>query len=227
MVGTVIVGGGKSRRFNDDKIFYNINDFPLIYYTLIPFLKCEKIDKIVLVLSKEKLSEGLKFFKNFKKIVGIVEGGEERKNSVLNGLKFFYENEKIDYVLIHDGARSNIKIELIEKVIENLDKDLCVIPVIPVVETLKYIENDKVIKTLDRDKIYITQTPQGFPFIKLYELLNKHIDKNLYDDSLVFEIEGLKIKVIEGDIENIKVTYKSDILKVIDFIKRNESWYRI
>ncbi|MCX8095253.1 MAG: 2-C-methyl-D-erythritol 4-phosphate cytidylyltransferase [Caldisericia bacterium] len=227
MIGTVIVGGGKSKRFNDDKIFYKINDLPLIYYTLIPFIKCDKIDKIVVVLSKDRVDEGINFLKSFTKIIGIVEGGEERKNSVFNGLKFFYNNEKIDYVLIHDGARSNIKIEIIEKVIENLDMNSCVIPVVPVIETLKYIENGNIIKTLDRDKIFIAQTPQGFPFLKIFELLNKYINEKLFDDSLVFEMEGLKVKAIEGDIENIKVTYKSDILKVIDFIKRNENRYRI
>ena len=227
MVGTVIVGGGKSKRFNDDKIFYKLNDYPLIYYTLFPFIKCDKIDKIILVLSKENLDNGIRLFKNFKKVVAIIEGGIERKDSVLNGLKYFYENEKIDYVLIHDGARPNIKIELIEKIIKNLDENSCVIPVIPVTETIKYIENKRVIKTLDRDKIFITQTPQGFPFLKIYNLLNKYFDYKFFDESTIFEKEGLPIKVIEGDVENIKVTYKCDILQVLDFIKRNESWYRI
>ncbi|MDI6861547.1 MAG: IspD/TarI family cytidylyltransferase [Caldisericia bacterium] len=226
MVGTVIVGGGKSERFNDDKIFYNINSYPLIFYTLIPFIKCNKVEKIVLVLSKEKSHEGVELFKNFNKIVAIVEGGKERKESVLNGLKYFYENEKIDYVLIHDGARPNIKIELIEKVIQNLDENSCVIPVISVTETIKYIENKNTIKTLDRDKLFITQTPQGFPFLKLYNLLNRYLYEKFFDESTLFEKEGLPIKIIDGDIENIKVTYKSDILKVLDFIKKNESRYR-
>ncbi len=227
MVATVIVGGGKSKRFNEDKIFYKIFDFPLIYYTVIPFIKCDLIDKIVIVLNREKISYGKKIFKDFNKIFDIVEGGDERKYSVLNGLSSILKIKNVDKVLIHDGARPNINEELIKKVVLEIEDNSCVIPIIPVIESLKFVENKNFIKTLDREKIFVTQTPQGFPFPKIYTILNKHINEKLYDESMVFEIEGLKIKTIEGDVENIKVTYKSDILKVLDFIKRNESWYRI
>ncbi|MBC7195414.1 MAG: 2-C-methyl-D-erythritol 4-phosphate cytidylyltransferase, partial [Caldisericia bacterium] len=117
MVATVIVGGGKSTRFNEDKIFYKIFDFPLIYYTVIPFIKCNLIDKVVIVLNREKISYGKKIFKDFNKIYDIVEGGDERKNSVLNGLSSILKFKNVDKVLIHDGARPNIKEELIKKLV--------------------------------------------------------------------------------------------------------------
>jgi 2-C-methyl-D-erythritol 4-phosphate cytidylyltransferase len=227
MVGTVIVGGGKSSRFNGDKIFYKVFDFPLIYYSVFPFLKCKLVDKIVVVLNREKIHEGKLIFKDFDKVIEIVEGGEERKYSVLNGLLSLKKIGNIDKVLIHDGARPNIKIELIEKIVSEIEEEACVIPVVPVIESLKYIQNKNFIKTLEREKIFITQTPQGFPFNKLLYLLKKHINEKLYDDSMVFEKEGLLIKIVDGDIDNIKVTYKSDILKVADFIERNENWYRL
>lgn len=225
MVGTVIVGGGKSNRFGLDKISYLIDDKPLIFYTLVPFVKSKLVDEIVVVLSKKNYSNLKDYIKNINKVKSVVIGGEERKDSVLKGLECFL-NSNIDRVLIHDGARPNIKVELIDEVINRLEDSDCVIPVIKPIETIKIKKNNKLV-TLDRDSLYITQTPQGFKFPKIYNLLVKYSNYKLFDDSTVFELEKEKIDLIEGYPENIKVTYSFDILFVIDFIKKNEDRYRI
>lgn len=225
MVGAIIVGGGKSNRFGEDKISFLIDNKPLIYYTTIPFVKSDLIDEIVVVLSKENYERIKVYFRDIKKIKEIVIGGNERKHSVINGLKPFL-NSNINKILIHDGARPNVKLELIEKIIRKIEEDKCVIPVIPVKETIKISEGNN-IKTLDRDSLLLTQTPQGFPFPLIYNLLKKYEDKKLFDDSMVFELEGKKIETIQGDPLNIKITYNSDIYQAIDFIKKNEDRYRI
>jgi len=225
MVGTIIVGGGRSNRFGEDKISYIINDKPLIYYTVIPFIKSDLVDEIVIVLSEENYEKNKNFFKNIKKIKDIVIGGNERKHSVINGLERFL-NSEIDKVLIHDGARPIIKTEFINKIINKINNVNCIIPVINASETVKFVK-DKKIKTLNRDFLYITQTPQGFPFPKIYYLYKKYENKKLFDDSMVFEFEGEKIELIEGDPSNIKVTYNNDIIKVINYIKENEDRYRV
>ncbi|MGB9749691.1 MAG: IspD/TarI family cytidylyltransferase [Caldisericia bacterium] len=225
MVGTIIVGGGKSNRFGEDKISYIINDKPLIYYTIIPFIKSNLVDEIVIVLSKENYQKNKIFFENLKKIKDIIIGGDERKNSVINGLERFL-NSEIDKVLIHDGARPIIKTEIINEIINKITDNNCIIPVINVSETIKFIK-DKKIETLNRDLLYITQTPQGFPFPKIYHLYKKYENKKLFDDSMVFEFEGENIELIEGDPSNIKITYNNDMIKVINFIKENEDRYRI
>lgn len=225
MVGTIIVGGGKSSRFGQDKISYLIENKPLIYYTVIPFIKSKLVDEIVVVLSSDNYQKVKKYLKNLKKIKNIVLGGKERKNSVINGLECFL-NSKIDKVLIHDGARPLVKTEFIDNIINNISNDNCIVPVINVNETIKYKRKDK-IKTLNRDLLYIAQTPQGFPFPKIYYLLQKYINRKLFDDSTVFELEGEKINFLYGDPSNIKITYSNDMVDVINYIKRNENRYRI
>lgn len=225
MVGTIIVGGGKSSRFGQDKISYLIENKPLIYYTVIPFLKSKLVDEIVVVLSSDNYQKVKKYLKNLKKIKNIVLGGKERKDSVINGLECFL-NSKIDKVLIHDGARPLVKTEFIDNIINNISNNKCIVPVINVNETIKYKRKDK-IKTLNRDFLYIAQTPQGFPFPKIYYLLKKYINRKLFDDSTVFELEGEKIDFLYGDPSNIKITYSNDMVDVINYIKRNENRYRI
>jgi len=225
MVGAIIVGGGKSSRFGEDKISYLIDDKPLIYYTALPFIKSDFINEIVVVLSKDNYKKIKKYFGNLKKIKNIVVGGEERKDSVINGLECFL-NSNIDKVLIHDGARPIVKSELINKIVYKIDDKKCIVPVIAANETIKFIKNKK-IKTLNRDSLYITQTPQGFPFPKIYYLYKKYENKKLFDDSMVFELENEEIELINGDFSNIKVTYNNDIIEVIDFIQKNENRYRI
>ena len=225
MVGAIIVGGGKSSRFGEDKISYLIDDKPLIYYTALPFIKSDFINEIVVVLSKDNYKKIKKYFGNLKKIKNIVVGGEERKDSVINGLECFL-NSNINKVLIHDGARPIVKSELINKIVYKIDDKKCIVPVITANETIKFIKNKK-IKTLNRDSLYITQTPQGFPFPKIYYLYKKYENKKLFDDSMVFELENEEIELINGDFSNIKVTYNNDIIEVIDFIQKNENRYRI
>jgi len=225
MVGAIIVGGGKSSRFGEDKISYLIDDKPLIYYTALPFIKSDFINEIVVVLSKDNYKKIKKYFENLKKIKNIVVGGEERKDSVINGLECFL-NSNINKVLIHDGARPIVKSELINKIVYKIDDKKCIVPVITANETIKFIKNKK-IKTLNRDSLYITQTPQGFPFPKIYYLYKKYENKKLFDDSMVFELENEEIELINGDFSNIKVTYNNDIIEVIDFIQKNENRYRI
>jgi len=225
MVGTIIVGGGKSKRFKEDKISYLINDKPLIYYTIIPFIKSKLIDEIVIVLSKDNYVKIKKYIENLKKIKDIVIGGKERKNSVINGLECFL-NSNINKVLIHDGARPIVKSEFIDDIVCKISDEKCIVPVINANETIKYKKREK-IKTLNRDFLYIAQTPQGFPFPKIYHLLKKYENKKLYDDSMVFELEGEKVELSEGDPSNIKVTYSNDIVEVINYIKENENRYRI
>ncbi len=225
MVGAIIVGGGKSSRFGEDKISYLIDDKPLIYYTALPFIKSDFINEIVVVLSKDNYKKIKKYFENLKKIKNIVVGGEERKDSVINGLECFL-NSNINKVLIHDGARPIVKSELINKIVYKIDDKKCIVTVIAANETIKFIKNKK-IKTLNRDSLYITQTPQGFPFPKIYYLYKKYENKKLFDDSMVFELENEEIELINGDFSNIKVTYNNDIIEVIDFIQKNENRYRI
>jgi 2-C-methyl-D-erythritol 4-phosphate cytidylyltransferase len=212
-IGAVIVCAGRGKRLGKDKSILNLKGKPLFWYAVNTFQKIKKIKQIILVLKKSHFKLAKKLVKDKK--VFLVEGGKERKDSVYNGL--INLKKDIDYVLIHDGARPFVSKELILRIIRNLKKYPAVICGIKTRDTLKIIKNGFVKKTLKREEVFLIQTPQGFKkdlILSAYKLKKKKI----YDDAQVLEIIGKKIKVIEGDIFNFKITYPQDfhLAKVIN-----------
>jgi 2-C-methyl-D-erythritol 4-phosphate cytidylyltransferase len=143
---------------------------------------------------------------------GIVTlGGEQREDSVLLGLKVIPPSVK--YVLIHDAARPLVSPRVIERVLKAAVQSGAVIPVVPVKDTLKVVSNDKVVKTLDRSSLRAVQTPQGFSVVSIKKAFQK-IGKRasgLTDDAAVAEAAGMKVRVVDGDGLNFKVTTQEDL----------------
>lgn len=144
----------------------------------------------------------------------IVSGGARRQDSVKCGLDALSKiNQKypISHVLIHDGARPNVTHELITRVINNLSNYDCVIPAISVVDTIKEVdENGLAIKTHKRSSLKAIQTPQGFNYKILCDLLSKY-DDDITDEAYLFEAFGYKVKIVDGCINNKKITYRADL----------------
>ena len=155
------------------------------------------------------------------RLAGIVtKGGEEREDSVRRGLQVMPPG--VDYVLIHDGARPLATPMLIERVLEATKRYGAVIPVVPVKDTLKLVKRDKVVKTLDRSKVWAVQTPQGFKYRDLKRAFAKVGNRasRLTDDAAVAEAAGLTVQVVTGDIHNFKVTTPEDLRHAKSLIKR-------
>ena len=218
-LAAIIVCAGKSKRFKKDKLLIEIKNKPLFYHTFKTFYQIKLISQIVLVLNKEKINLAKKLifpvFKNCN--IKIIEGGRERKDSVYNGLISL--DKDITHVLIHDGARPFISKNLILNIINNLKKYQAVICGIKSRDTIKIVENSFVKKTLNRDDIYLIQTPQGFKKDLLLDAYKRFKEKRVFDDAQLLEFSKKKIKVIDGDILNIKITYPEDSL-FIDIIKK-------
>lgn len=145
-----------------------------------------------------------------------VPGDDTRQKSIFNCLEFLKSNHSPEQVTIHDGARPWIKPELIYEISKLAKEKGAAAPIIPCVDTLKEIDaTDNSIKQhLDRSKLGAIQTPQAFDFETLYQANLKALENDFFstDDTEIWSIfSGKKVFYCEGDVQNKKITYKSDI----------------
>lgn len=218
-ITAIILAAGQGRRMNLPvaKQFLDLQGKPMIYYSLKAF-ENSKADEIILVTAKEHQEYCNKLVTDYKlnKVVKVIEGGNERYDSVYNALASI---KKTDYVLIHDGARPFISSEKINAIIDAVVEYKACIIGMPVKETIKIADSSGYIAgTPSRDTLWTAQTPQAFD----YELLKKAYDlfyadrkkaANITDDSMIFEIyTNKKVKIIMGDYKNIKVTTAEDLV---------------
>ena len=218
-VSAIIPAAGSGTRFGEEKQFKVLNGRPLWSYTLEPFIKSKLIDELILVLPKKailniKSSQAYSLFSN-KKDLKLVSGGLSRKDSVLNGL--LSTKEANELVCIHDVARPLIKQSLIEKSINGCKNyDGCILA-LPSTDTVKVVNEHVVQETIDRNKVWLTQTPQVFWKNQLLKAYNQNSTLEITDESTLMEMAGFSVKVIDGNINNFKITNKLDwkIFKII------------
>ena len=146
------------------------------------------------------------------KEIKIIEGGSTRQESVYKAL----QKVTSDFVIIHDGARPIITKEIISEVIEKTKNLGAVSVMTKTTDTIKEVdENGKIIRTIDRSKLYNTQTPQAFKTSTIKEVHEKLKGKSYTDDCSMLEEFGENVYIVEGSPKNIKITSKSDL----DFAK--------
>lgn len=218
MISAIILAGGKGKRMNSkvSKQFIEIKDKPVIYYTIKKFNENKNIDNIVVVLPKDEVD----YFKEnvlkkyTLKVDKIVIGGAERQDSVYNGLKSL-EQDSVDIVLIHDGARPFISDRIIEEGINYAAVYGASAPGVMPKDTIK-IKNEEgfSINTPKRETLMAIQTPQVFKFneiLKCHEKIKE--DKILVtDDTMVVEQYGYNVYLYEGEYTNIKITTPEDLI---------------
>ena len=206
--GAVIVGAGQGLRlgFNFPKAFVLLKSKPLFEYSLKVFLEHPKISEIVLVVPPDK-----------KDIVlplrcKAVAGGSTRQESVFNGLKTL--SPDCQRVLVHDAARPFISKAILDRLLEPLERGIASIAAWPVSDTVKATEGKKIIKTIDRQNLWIAQTPQAFPISILKEALAKARADNFVgtDEASLVERLGISVQVVLGDAANIKITSPEDLI---------------
>ena len=209
-VWAVIVAAGEGKRFGEHKQYVELRGREILEYCIEVFEKHAEIDGIVLVL-KDVSKEA--FYKSrFKKIISVVRGGDKRQESVLSGLNVVSPRDK-NLVLVHDGVRPLVTNNLISRVLHAARKHGAAIPVLPVVDTIKRVQKDAVIETLDRRPLMRVQTPQGFRVTILKEAFEKARVEHFYgtDEASLVERIGFKVFTVPGDPQNIKITTPLDI----------------
>ena len=205
--GAIITAGGTSSRFgNTNKLLEKINNKEIIKYTVEAFIQAD-IEDIVICSNSSIIEILSKMFNQYKNIK-IIEGGKTRQESVFNGLKVLDS----DYVLIHDGARPMITTQIIKNTIPSVVEKKAVSVMTKTIDTIKEVnEQGRIIKTIDRSKLYNTQTPQAFEYKLIRQAHETLIDKSFTDDAGMVEFLGKDVYIVEGDYRNIKVTTKSDL----------------
>lgn len=216
-------GSGKRMKTNVKKQYLLIKNKPIFLYSVEKFIKSKKFDHIILVLNDDDKESKIirSFIDKYKKEIFdgylvLITGGKERYDSVKSAIDFiddFYGISNTDKMLIHDSARPNFDIKNIDDIIRNLNKYEAVTLGAKINDTVKEVVNNKIIKTLDRDKLYATLTPQGFRLKTLNDAYKKFYKKKtkVTDDMQIFEKYTHKFgHVIDSDKSNIKVTTKSD-----------------
>ncbi len=209
-VTVIIVAAGEGRRFGFAKQFALLKGKPVLDRCLDKFEAHKRVEEIVLVLKDD--SEKEKYLKRYGKIIAVARGGERRQDSVLSGFRRI-DPEKAAIVLVHDGVRSLVSEDLIDRVIEATQEKGAVVPAVPVKDTIKLVEGKEVSQTLDREKLFKVQTPQGFFHHTLKTALDKAQEDSFYgtDEASLVERTGEKVCVVQGDPKNIKITTPDDL----------------
>lgn len=211
----IIPSGGTGKRINSTlpKQYIKFNGKELIAYTLEVFQKCELIDEIVISAQKEffKLLDEIKEHYSFTKLSKIVQGGEERQNSVFNALKSLHASDE-DLVVVHDAARPLLPQNVLINAIETAKKFGSAVVATKAKDTL-IKGNDFVLSFIDREEFYYAQTPQIFSYKILSEAFMKASEDNFLgtDESMLVHRIGHKIKLVEGSSFNFKITNQDDI----------------
>ncbi len=202
----IITAGGTSSRFGKtNKLLEKINGKEVIKHTVETFLKTP-MDEVIICANASIIDVLDEMFEDER--VKIIEGGTTRQASVFNGIKI----ADCDFVLIHDGARPMISVEIIQNTMYRVVEKNAVSVMTKTVDTIKEVdENGKIIKTIDRSKLYNTQTPQAFKYDLIKDVHEKLADESFTDDAGMAEALGYEVYIVEGDYRNIKVTTQSDI----------------
>ncbi len=228
----IILAAGQGKRMNTDKNkqFMEVEGKPILAYTIEAFLKTNIIDEIIIVINSseiELITEKVlkKYFKKKYSEFKIIIGGEQRYNSVYNGLKSL--DEKSEYVLIHDGARPLVSTYEINKSIEGLVVNGACVLGVKAKNTYKQVDNQlNVINTIPRESLYSILTPQSFHKSIIVAAYNLGINDaiGITDDGMMVEKFGeIPVKIIEGSYENIKITTPEDLIlmkKIIETRKK-------
>ena len=239
MLYGVVLAAGSGRRMQSKlkKQYISINNKPIFYYSIDKFLNIKDIDRIILVVNeadkncsyiKNFISKYSKYLSNGR--ISIVTGGKERYDSVYNALNYiksFYEISKTDNIIIHDSARPNVDVNDIKKLISKLNKYKAITLACKLSDTIKEItpsKNDtkKVVRTLDRTKYYLIQTPQGFNLKLLYDCYDKlyssKMKHKITDDLQIIEYYSKTCSyVLDSSSLNFKITTQND-LNMIKYI---------
>ena len=210
----MIVAGGKGLRMGASipKQFLPVNGLPVLMLTIKRFREYDGALKIILVLPKEQHEYWNELCKNyhFTDAYAVVEGGETRFHSVRNGLAAIPDDTQ-GVVGIHDGVRPFPSVEVIRACYETARTAKAVIPVVPVVETVRHIVAGGKTETVDRADYRLVQTPQTFDIQLLKQAYAQPYRDCFTDDASVVESAGHEVTLIEGNRENIKITTPFDL----------------
>ena len=210
--GAVIVAAGNASRMGGiDKVMAPLDGEPMIVKTVRAFQECPGVREIVIVTRPDLLETIMSLCHGFDKVRAVVAGGADRPASVRNGMNAL--SDKVKLVAVQDGARPLVTWELIDRTVRAANTYHAAAPGIPVKDTTKIVDGGVVTETPDRNLLRAIQTPQVFDFDLLRGALQQaELDgAAITDDCSAVERLGMKVRIVEGDEHNIKVTTPMDL----------------
>ncbi len=223
----VVLAAGKGTRMHSgtNKMFQKIKSIPILYRTLYRLNELSVIRRIVVVIREGERSDFDSMIRNYgvlHKIEAVINGGTERHDSVRKGLSYIHQNPLSEIVMTHDGARPFFSVQMIKRLAEKSRDKSIVIPVLGVNETVRQKDGHGVTKIIDRDRLFITQTPQA---LKIDDIVGCFLSENqnkvkFTDEAGYFEHLGLAVSMVDGEKWNIKITTEED-LKWSEFLLEN------
>lgn len=210
----ILVAGGKGLRMGSDipKQFLPLRGRPVLMHTIDVFRRTYPDIHIILVLPREQQDYWRQLCgqHDYDVEVCVADGGETRFHSVYNGLSLIPDDAR-GVVGVHDGVRPFVSPETIRRCYEAAEEFGAVVPVVPVVETVRQLLADGSSITVDRNAYRLVQTPQTFDIQLLKKAYGQPFDPFFTDDASVVEAMGHPIKLVEGNNENIKLTNPADL----------------
>lgn len=211
--GLILAAGGSGSRFGAEipKQFALLDGKSVYLHSLETFLPM--VAEIAVVAPQQwiaRVTEEIGKLEAPNRIM-VQIGGDHRQESVQNGLRRL--SSEIRWVLVHDAARPFVSRALVEKVLERMRQTGAAIPVVSVHDTVKEVEAERVIGTLDRSRLRLAQTPQGFRRDLLERAFAAAKTERFLgtDESALVERLGEKVHWVEGESSNIKITWRSDL----------------
>jgi 2-C-methyl-D-erythritol 4-phosphate cytidylyltransferase len=218
----LIVAGGNGSRMNNDtpKQFLLLGNKPVLYYSIKAFLEAYDDMEVILVLPEQHIGKGQEiidgYFDDSK--FKITAGGRTRFHSVQNGLSLVNEEA---IVFVHDGVRCLLTSDLVKRCYEGALESGTAVPAVACKDSVRLLSSSGN-KVLNRNRVMLIQTPQTFHSKILIPAYQIDYKDTFSDEATVVEAFGLKINLIEGEVDNIKITTPADLF-IADLIQQNRS----
>ena len=218
----VVVAAGSARRMRGiDKILAPLGGVPVLLRTVRALAASSRIDEIVIVTRADLVRHVRELCANEPKLRAVLTGGDERAQSVLNGLR----EVGTELVAIHDGARPLVSVQVIDDAIAAAEEFGAAAPAIPVQDTVKIAKNAMVVETPDRASLFAVQTPQVFATDVIRTALQTAMEQKrpLTDDCSAAEAAGMPVRLTMGSPENLIITTPIDLVIAEAILKRREA----
>ena len=212
-VSILIAAAGRGKRLGKgrNKTLISVGGVPILARTVSVFQNMDEVREIIIVTGSGEIDEVREIVHagNFSKVKGVFEGGETRQLSVVNGLR----HVTCPLVGIHDGARPFVTAQTARRTFEAAEKYGAAVACVPVTDTIKVTDDGFVTDTPQRSKLFAAQTPQAFKTELIRRAYANAAEKNisLTDDASAAEAMGVRVAVVEGSAENVKITAPRDL----------------
>lgn len=207
----LILAAGKGTRMGlgYNKMFYNMDDGETVLQHSIQLFLCDDRCKQIIIVTNRADMPKIVLSSDSGKIM-MVNGGDRRQDSVLNGLMAVKE----DLVLIHDGARPYVKLDAIDRLLAEMENEKACILAVEVKDTIKKVKDGYIVETAERSEHMLAQTPQAFNTSFIIDCYSKAVLKDIEatdDAQIVEKVSQEKVKVVLGSLSNIKITTQEDV----------------